>query len=122
MRVLLTSAIAAALAMSAGAVLAQPPGLKTVNTFSVNADGLNLYTADSDTTAGKSMCNAGCATVWPPYTAGADAKPAADWTVIVRDDGSKQWAYKGKPVYMFSRDAAGRSPMGTSVQGWNLVK
>jgi predicted lipoprotein with Yx(FWY)xxD motif len=27
-----------------------------------------------------------------------------DWTVIVRNDGSKQWAYKGKPLYKWMDD------------------
>jgi predicted lipoprotein with Yx(FWY)xxD motif len=26
--------------------------------------------------------------------------------VITRDDGTKQWAYKGKPLYYFSMDKA----------------
>ncbi len=29
----------------------------------------------------------------------------ADWTVVTRKDGGKQWAYKGKPVYTFKKDA-----------------
>jgi predicted lipoprotein with Yx(FWY)xxD motif len=27
------------------------------------------------------------------------------YTVIVRDDGSRQWAYKGKPLYLRAKDA-----------------
>ena len=70
----------------------------------VDADGMTLYTFDRDTTPGKSACNGKCATNWPPFTAAADAKTTGDWTVIVRDDGSKQWAYKDKPLYTWMDD------------------
>jgi predicted lipoprotein with Yx(FWY)xxD motif len=33
-------------------------------------------------------------------------KDIGDWKVITRDDGSKQWAYKGKPIYYFVVDKA----------------
>jgi predicted lipoprotein with Yx(FWY)xxD motif len=26
-----------------------------------------------------------------------------DWSVVTRDDGSKQWAYKGRPLYFGPR-------------------
>src|SRR5262249_15898841 len=59
---------------------------------------------DRDTTAGKSSCNGNCATNWPPLMAAADAKADGAWTVITRDDGGKQWAYKGKPLYFWKDD------------------
>lgn len=68
-------------------------------------DGLALYTFDRDTEEGKSACNNMCATAWPPVPATADNKPLGDWTIITRDDGSLQWAYKGKPVYTFAQDS-----------------
>ena len=33
-----------------------------------------------------------------------DAKDSGNWTVVVRDDGAKQWAYKGKPLYFWKDD------------------
>jgi len=33
-------------------------------------------------------------------------KPTGDMTILVRDDGKKMWAYKGKPIYTFKRDMA----------------
>ena len=33
-----------------------------------------------------------------------DAKPVGDYTIIARDDGRRQWAYKGKPLYVWSKD------------------
>ena len=41
----------------------------------------------------------GCAGVWPPALASADAKAVGNWTVIDRPDGRKQWAYEGMPLY-----------------------
>ena len=65
--------------------------------------GMTLYVFDKDSD-GKSVCNGPCATNWPPLMAAADAKAAGDWTIITRDDGGKQWAYKGKPVYTWVKD------------------
>jgi predicted lipoprotein with Yx(FWY)xxD motif len=63
-----------------------------------------LYTYDKDA-GGKSVCNDGCATAWPPLAAPKDAKPVGKWTVVTRADGSRQWAFGGKPVYTYSHDA-----------------
>ena len=70
----------------------------------VDAKGMTLYIYDRDTAAGKSSCNGNCATNWPPLMAGAGAKDSGSWSVITRDDGGKQWAYKGKPLYFWKDD------------------
>ena len=79
---------------------------------------MTLYTFDKDTTPGKSACNGPCAQNWPPLAAKADAKSMGDWTVVTRDDGSKQWAYKGKPLYTWVKDS---KPGDTSGEGVNTV-
>jgi len=55
---------------------------------------MTLYTFDRDKTPGKSNCYGKCAGNWPPFTATADATDMGNWTVIVRNDGSKQWPTK----------------------------
>jgi predicted lipoprotein with Yx(FWY)xxD motif len=65
--------------------------------------GMTLYTFDKDA-GGKSACNGPCATNWPPLMAAADAKASAGYTIVTRDDGSKQWAYQGKPLYGWKND------------------
>jgi len=70
----------------------------------VDAKGMTLYTWDRDTMPGKSGCNGQCATNWPPLMVSGDAKDSGNWTVVVRDDGAKQWAYKGKPLYYWKDD------------------
>ena len=67
-----------------------------------DAKGMTLYTFDKDAD-GKSACNGPCAANWPPFAATGAATPAG-WTTITRDDGTKQWAYKGKPLYTFAKD------------------
>jgi predicted lipoprotein with Yx(FWY)xxD motif len=70
----------------------------------VDAKGMTLYTLDRDTAPNKSTCNGQCATNWPPLMVSGDAKASGDWTVVTRDDGAKQWAYKGKPLYFWKDD------------------
>ena len=68
-----------------------------------DAKGMTLYTFDKDA-GGKSACNGPCATNWPPLKASASDKNEGGYTMITRDDGSMQWAYKGKPLYTWAKD------------------
>jgi predicted lipoprotein with Yx(FWY)xxD motif len=79
--------------------------MKANNGAMVLADAkmMTLYTFAKDT-AGVSNCNDKCATAWPPLIAAADAKPMGDWTIVTRQDGSKQWAYKGMALYTWIKD------------------
>jgi predicted lipoprotein with Yx(FWY)xxD motif len=110
MRTILTVTIAAAIvAFGSGAAFAQSAAPAKVGETAkgkslVDAKGMTLYILDRDSTPNKSTCNAQCATNWPPLTASADAKEAGAYTVIIRDDGAKQWAYKGKPLYFWKDD------------------
>jgi predicted lipoprotein with Yx(FWY)xxD motif len=83
-------------------VFAQAP-TKTMDGALTNSAGMTLYTFDKDS-GGKSVCNDKCAVAWPPLIAAADAKASGDYSVITRDDGSKQWAYKSKPLYLWMKD------------------
>jgi predicted lipoprotein with Yx(FWY)xxD motif len=65
--------------------------------------GMTLYVFDRDSD-GKSACNGPCAGNWPPLKATASSSPTDEYTVITRDDGSKQWAYKGRPLYTWHND------------------
>jgi predicted lipoprotein with Yx(FWY)xxD motif len=108
MRTIFSVAIAAAVvALGSGVALAQAPakaGDSAKGKTLVDAKGMTLYILDRDTTANKSTCNAQCAINWPPLKAAADAKDNGAYTVITRDDGGKQWAYKGKPLYFWKDD------------------
>ncbi len=65
--------------------------------------GLTLYTSEADQ-PGKSLCVDACAQTWIPAKVMAGAVPVDGWTIIARADGSKQWAYKTRPVYSFVED------------------
>jgi predicted lipoprotein with Yx(FWY)xxD motif len=88
----------------------------------VDAKGMTLYTFDKDTTAGKSSCNGQCATNWPPLTASASSG-SGDWSVVTRDDGTKQWAYKGKPLYTWAKDTKPGDVTGDGVasNSWHVA-
>lgn len=71
----------------------------------VNAQGLTLYTFDRDArNSGRSSCNGQCAVNWPPHLASASDRASGDYTIVVRDDGRRQWAYKGWPLYTWPED------------------
>ena len=103
----LTLASAALLAAcSTGSVTSAKSPATTLNGVLVGPTQMTLYVFDKDAAgSGKSVCNGGCATNWPPLMAPASAAPIGDWSVVMRDDGSKQWAYKGRPLYHWVKDA-----------------
>lgn len=108
-RMIVVAAATALLSLNASVVLAQTSApAKVAETpkgkMLVDPKGMTLYTFDNDKAAGKSACNGKCATNWPPLMASPDAANMENWTVIVRNDGSKQWAYKGKPLYRWMDD------------------
>lgn len=83
---------------------ALPDGVKVVGSALTDAKGMTLYTFDYDTQPGQSVCTADCLAQWPAFVAAANAKPVGGWTPISRPDGTKQWAYKDKPLYTFYQD------------------
>jgi predicted lipoprotein with Yx(FWY)xxD motif len=99
----LVIAAAAALAAGCGAMSAAPA--EASSGMLAGPNGMTLYTFDRDTAgSGKSVCNGPCATNWPPLLSAERDAPVGDYTIITRDDGKKQWAYKGRPLYYWSKD------------------
>lgn len=102
-RILLGAAISLA---AISAAIAAPPA-KTATTTKgptlTDARGMSLYTFDKDSD-GKSACNGPCVANWPALKAEASDQPGDNYTIVTRDDGSRQWAYKGKPLYTFVKD------------------
>jgi predicted lipoprotein with Yx(FWY)xxD motif len=97
---------------------------KTVDGMLTNAGGMTLYTFDKDAAgSGKSVCNGPCAANWPPLMAAADAKAAGDYTIVTRDDGGRQWAYKGKPLYLWVKDTKPGDRTGDGVNNvWRVAR
>jgi len=59
----------------------------------------------------------------PPFWPSREAQPNGDLTLVVRDDGSKQWALKGQPLYYFVGDATAGDAKGDGMGGtWRVVR
>lgn len=120
MKRILVATIAAVTLSFAGVAHAQmaPTKMGTTSKGQVLTDtkGMTLYTFDKDA-GGKSACNGTCAKNWPPLAA-STGSASGDWSIITRDDGSKQWAYKGKPLYAWAKDT---KPGDVTGDGFNNV-
>lgn len=111
-----------ALFMAASAY-AQGP-FDTSNGILVDESGMAVYTFDKDEgNSGTSNCYDNCAKNWPPVEADADATAEGDYTIIERDDDTRQWAYQGKPLYTYAKDNKAGDMTGDEVGGvWRVVK
>lgn len=109
-------------AIGAIAATAEPAmmGKTAKGTIMVDAKGMTLYSFDKDV-VGKSNCNDKCAVEWPPLKAAADAKASGDWTIVIRDDKSQMWAYKGHPLYTFLDDKKAGEVTGDKKDGFHIV-
>lgn len=88
----------------------------------VDARGMTLYTYDRDA-PGRSRCVAACARIWPPLPADAEAQPRGSYSIVTRDDGSRQWAYKNRPLYRRAADAGPGDRGGDGIDNmWRTAK
>jgi len=120
----LTQFLAAAslVVVSASPYAASPA--KTQMGVLTNPAGMTLYVFDKDTAgSGKSACNGDCAQKWPPLAAAASDKASGDYTIVTRDDGTRQWAYQGKPLYLWFKDQKPGDMTGDGVNNvWHAAK
>lgn len=120
------AASAFVLLAAAGYAAAQtmPAGVHETAGMLTDTKGMTLYTFANDKDADKSACNGNCANVWPPFRPTDADKDMGDWKIITREDGSKQWAYKGKPIYYFAMDkTAGQAAgEGRGNGAWHAAK
>jgi predicted lipoprotein with Yx(FWY)xxD motif len=113
-----------AVVCAAGPALADPPATAKTSKGPtlVDSKGMTLYTFDRDS-GGKSACTGQCARSWPPFVAPADARPTGAYTIVSRDDGVRQWAYKGHPLYTWSKDKAPGDIDGDDVvDAWHVAQ
>ena len=87
--------------------------------------GLTLYAFANDVVgSGKSACYAPCSNLHPPYLVEQGANATADFSIIERTDGTKQWAHKGRPLYLWIYDQkpgdAGADGMNRGI--WQIAK
>jgi predicted lipoprotein with Yx(FWY)xxD motif len=88
------------------------------------ANGMTLYVFDKDMAgSGKSVCNGPCATNWPPLFAMDGDMASGDYSIVTRDDGKKQWAFKGKPLYYWIKDQKAGDKTGDGFNNvWRVAK
>lgn len=117
-----TQLLAGALMAAACTVASAQDAPKLADGALVAANGMTLYTFDADKASpGKSVCNGPCAALWPPLMAGAE-QPAGAYSVVIRDDGARQVAYKGKPLYLYKADQKAGDRTGDNFKGvWHIV-
>jgi len=127
------TAVSLAACQSAPPTMTQLPA-KIANGAVYDPSGKTLYTFAKDVAfSGKSECNGPCANVWPPFSAEEKASPSAsspggaspagNWTIITREGGTRQWAYKGKPLYTYAKDAKPGDRSGDNINGlWSWAK
>jgi predicted lipoprotein with Yx(FWY)xxD motif len=95
----------------------------TMGTYLVNQTGFALYYFMNDAPGdGISNCSKKCAEIWPPFYAEkisvAKGLNTTDFTSQIREDGKWQTAYKGWPLYLYSKDTKPKDVYG---QGFNKV-
>lgn len=128
MKLLSASILAAALLAGCGSMsrTASAPDAptRTADGVLIGPTGMTLYTFDRDAAgSGKSTCNGPCAANWPPLMAADTAKPIGAYTIVVRDDGKKQWAYKGWPLYYWVKDTKAGDKTGDGVNNvWKVAR
>ena len=127
MRLSIILASAAAVSLAAGGAVfaaeSMPGAIKVSSGMLTDAKGMTLYTWDNDKEANKSSCNGMCLMNWPAVKAEASDRDMGDYKVVTRDDGSKQWAYKGKPLYYWHLDAkAGDTAGDGRGMVWHIAK
>ena len=102
--------------------IVQTKTASNVGQYLADNKGRALYTYGADT-QGVSNCAGSCLAVWPVYQA-AESSAAAlptNVSIISRSDGTKQYAYKGLPLYTFSSDSAGQVT-GDGVSSFHVAK
>ena len=121
---LVTTATLATALLGGCASMADNSPAKVTDGMLVGPNGMTLYVFDRDTAgSGKSVCNGPCATNWPPLMAADADKAMGDYMVITRDDGKKQWAMKGKPLYYWSKDTKPGDKTGDNFMNiWHVAK
>ena len=67
-------------------------------------NGFTLYTFDADMPGMSACVDSDCVTAWPPLLADDDDQATSPFTIVMRDDGTRQWAIRDKPLYYFFQD------------------
>ena len=119
-----TAALSLSIVVLAGCAAMASAPVKVADGVLVGPNSMTLYTFDNDVSgSGKSVCNGPCATNWPPLMATGSDKASEGYSIITRDDGTMQWALKGKPLYYWLKDTKPGDKTGDGVNKvWRTAK
>lgn len=89
----------------------------------VDISGHTLYSFAGDARHDGQECAASrCSLQWQPVFAPALALPLGDFSVVKRADGSPQWAYRGRPLYLYPGDKLAGDANGIGVDArWSVA-
>lgn len=94
----------------------------TLATVQQDRSGFSLYTFDVDSVDQSECVSDMCITTWPPLLANDTDTAEAPLSIIEREDGNKQWALRGFPLYFFKNDNAAGDVNGEGVGTvWNTA-
>ncbi len=96
-----------------GASITKSPGAPVLADFK----GMTVYVSD-----GITACTGSCLRDWQPVAAPLTAAPHGDWSVLRRDDGTPQWAYKGHALYTFVKDVKAGDTKGDGLSQWHAAR
>ena len=121
---LLTLFVSATLAACSGYGMRATSPAMVSDGMLTGSNGMTLYVFDKDVAgSGKSMCNGPCATNWPALMAMDGDAASGDYSIVTRDDGKKQWAFKGKPLYFWAKDMKAGDKTGDGFNNvWHVAK
>lgn len=119
-----SAALALSLVILGGCASMANAPVKVADGVLVGPNGMTLYTFDKDVAnGGKSVCNGPCAVNWPPLMASDSDKASGGYSIITRDDGTKQWAAMGKPLYYWGKDSKPGDKTGDGIlKLWKTAK
>ena len=86
-------------------------------------EGFTLYASDGVAENDARTCSdRGCEMDWLPVPAPALALDVGRFSVVTRKDGSRQWAYRGRPLYRYRGDLLPGDVHGRAVdEGWTMA-
>lgn len=104
----------------------RPAGIQVVQSrlgkVLADAQGRTLYIFERET-SGVPLCEGECARLWPPLLSDGSSPMATPFFVVPREDGSRQWAWNGRPLYRWIGDAEAGDVTGDGMNGvWHAVR
>ena len=127
MKSLLIALVALATLAACGSMtgMSLAPFTKSNDGVLAGNNNMTLYTYSKDVvSSGKSVCNGMCATNWPPLLVDGSPTVSGNYSIITRDDGKKQLAFNGMPLYFYAKDVKPGDKIGDgrSEGAWRIIK